>query len=179
MAYCHLHQWESVNYAAKVRNEVRFRLGSNLKVTCGFGHVQCSYLGFTVLVQKGRMALDDVWGHLARTFTGAMLIKIKYDKLCFPLFISTHRRLSLGLVGILCRRNKEERWPLDLQSDGLTKPHGAIGWHTSNSLIRCQNEPLSEAGLMFEWPDRCLSLWSVKPWWWERSLWGEKSRQNG
>ena len=63
-----------------MRNEVRFRVGSNLKVTCGFGHVQGSYVGFTVLVQEGRMALDYICGPLAGTFTGAMLIKIKYEK---------------------------------------------------------------------------------------------------
>lgn len=56
------------------------QIQSGLKVTGGFGHVQGSYVGFTVLVQKGRMALDDICGPLAGTFTGAMSIKIKYEK---------------------------------------------------------------------------------------------------
>ena len=91
----------------------RWEIKSDSQWDQGFrSHVALDvFRAHTCVLREGRRALDDVWGHPTGMFPEVMLVKIKYNKLCFQLFTSTHSRLRLGLGDVPCRRNEGKRWP--------------------------------------------------------------------
>lgn len=117
MMYCCLHQWGSIYHVVKVR------IKSDSQWDQGFrSHVALDvFKAHTCVLREGRTALDDVRGCLTGMFPEVMLVKIKYNKLCFQLFTSTHSRLRLGLVDVPCRRNKGKRRPWTYK---VTVSHG-------------------------------------------------------